>query len=141
MRIKPAATVPTEVAVGVSDTYAAPDALAGGLPSVHHTVAVQHPVEVIQNNWQATRENLQFGLQSLAFGSHMPMRLQMERSVVAQHGRLPVLPSSHLGLEILTGKDETLEFEDYLAEPELANVPLDPHAAMEHKLQMLPGRH
>lgn len=28
--------------------------------------------------------------------------------------RLPGLPSSNLGLEILMGKDETIEFEDFL---------------------------
>ena len=125
----------------MSDSYAAPDALAGGLRSVRREVATEHPAEVIQNNWQGTQDQMHFALQSLAFGSHMPMRLQMERTIIGQHERLPVLPSSRIGLDILNGKDETLEVEDYLADPELANVRLDPHSAMEHKLHMVPARH
>jgi proteasome maturation protein len=127
--------------VAVADSYAAPDALSGGLRSVRHEVAAAHPAETVQKHWQGTQDQLQAALQSLAFGSHMPMRHAMERAIVGQHARMPVLPSSRVGLDILAGRDETLEVEDYLADPELAAVRLDPHSAMEHKLHMVPGRH
>jgi proteasome maturation protein len=72
---------------------------------------------------------------------------------------MPVLPSSNLHLDILTGKDETIDFEDFLngkgmergcvhregewpfiavlsIDPALSTDTLDVHAAMEHKLKL-----
>lgn len=50
------------------------------------------------------------------YGIHAPVKMLMERRIVAkaESGRLPVLSSSNLGLEILMGRDETIDFEDFL---------------------------
>ncbi|CAG8820878.1 7817_t:CDS:2, partial [Racocetra persica] len=48
------------------------------------------------------------------YGTPAPIRHLMERSIVSRVQRLPGLPSSNFGLEILMGKDETIEFEDFL---------------------------
>lgn len=49
------------------------------------------------------------------FGSHMVARLEMEKEVLSQFQRLPVLESSYVGLETILGTDEDIEFEDYLS--------------------------
>ena len=139
LRLHPAAPRAAEVSVG--DTYAAPAAVLGGLPSARTEVAATHPVEVISRHGRATEDQLHLAMRSIVVGSHLPMRIQMERAVVGRHERLPVLPSSRVGLDILEGKDETLEIDEYLADPELAAVSLDPHSAMEHKLRMAIPHH
>ena len=48
------------------------------------------------------------------YGSHLPMRVQMEMNIVAQVQRPPGLPSHNVGLETILGRDETIDFEDYL---------------------------
>ena len=44
----------------------------------------------------------------------MPMQRRMEMGILSQVGRLPGLPSSHLGLNTVLGRDETIDWEDYL---------------------------
>lgn len=48
------------------------------------------------------------------FGSHLPLRMQMEQTILSQFQRLPALQSEFCGLETLLGKDEEFGFEDYL---------------------------
>jgi len=79
----------------------------------------------------------------------------MERHIVSQTGRLPALAGSNLGMDILMGKDEVIEFEDYLSgtavfflrcvssclswqstDPAELMGTFDPHTTMEHKLKM-----
>ena len=42
------------------------------------------------------------------------MRLHMEQKLVSQNQRIPNLKSTYLGLEILRGEDEDIDFEDFL---------------------------
>ncbi|CAG8595756.1 10900_t:CDS:2, partial [Acaulospora colombiana] len=74
--------------------------------------------------WEETQTNLNLTLQRRIYGIHAPVQ------------RLPVLPSSNFGLEILMGKDETIDFEDFLNDPELSTEQMDVHASMEHKLNI-----
>src|SRR5688572_23446763 len=48
------------------------------------------------------------------FGTHMFMRMQMEKTILSQFRRLPGLPSEFVGLETILGEDETIDFDDYL---------------------------
>ena len=48
------------------------------------------------------------------YGTAMPMQRRMEMGILSQVGRLPGLPSSHLGLNTVLGRDETIDWEDYL---------------------------
>eukprot|EP00967_Tisochrysis_lutea_P108238 scaffold167562_cov33-Tisochrysis_lutea.AAC.3 len=48
------------------------------------------------------------------YGTHLPMRLKMETNILSQVSRLPGIRSSHVGLNTILGRDETIDFEDYL---------------------------
>ncbi|CAG8668568.1 1132_t:CDS:2, partial [Ambispora leptoticha] len=54
-------------------------------------------------------ETLSLTMQGKLFGIHIPLRHLMERSIVSK-----MQPLSNFGLEILMGKDETIDFEDFL---------------------------
>ncbi|KXS12505.1 hypothetical protein M427DRAFT_59448, partial [Gonapodya prolifera JEL478] len=101
-----------------SAEYAVQDTLRHGFRSVKGDVmreGFKHPVEGrVGESWAATKTNLKYNMYRTMYGVHAPIRLQMERALVSQPRRLPVLPTSNFALDILEGRDETLEFEDFL---------------------------
>ena len=76
------------------------------------------------------------------YGAGMAMRLATERRMASEMGGRGVagLPSSNMMLDILTGNDMKLGFEDVLNQPDHRPIFVkhqeDPHAAMERKLGM-----
>ena len=73
-----------------------------------------HPVEAIQQDWLRTQLETKHFLMSSVYGAHLPMAMRMEMETLAKVQRLPGLPSSRVGLECLMGRDETIDFEDFL---------------------------
>ncbi|KAL1688051.1 proteasome maturation factor UMP1-domain-containing protein [Schizophyllum commune] len=87
-------------------------------------------------NWAETQDNLKLNMQRNVYGMHAPMRLLMERKIVTQGMQsLPGMPQSNLHLDILMGRDETIEPADIFLGPERA-PPLDMHQEMEKKLKL-----
>jgi len=111
--------------------------LINGISPLKDERVLAHPVQHIQNNWlidEISREN--FALKN-TFGSQMVMRLEMEKEILGQFRRLPVLPSSFVGLETMLGTDEDIDFEDYLDDPRNSEItPPSLHNLMEAKLGM-----
>ena len=50
-------------------------------------------------------------------GAAVVSKLKTERKLLSQFHRLPTMNSSYFGLEILLGKDDSIEFEDILNDP------------------------
>eukprot|EP01091_Cochliopodium_minus_P009819 TRINITY_DN2508_c0_g1_i1.p1 TRINITY_DN2508_c0_g1~~TRINITY_DN2508_c0_g1_i1.p1 ORF type:complete len:125 (-),score=24.12 TRINITY_DN2508_c0_g1_i1:147-521(-) len=98
----------------------------------------EHPVEHIQKNFQRNQVNLESFASKNTFGTHFPMRLHMEQKLVSQFQRIPNLKTSYLGLEILRGDDEDIDFEDYLCDPQdEPNFPIpDIHKHMEFAMNI-----
>lgn len=46
------------------------------------------------------------------------MRMHLEHQILSKFQRLPGVPSSHLGLEAMTGELDEFTFESYLGVPE-----------------------
>eukprot|EP00980_Cylindrotheca_fusiformis_P011138 scaffold2557_cov121-Cylindrotheca_fusiformis.AAC.21 len=104
-----------------------------------------HPIDELQRR-QATHRISFLGTDEeeevrQMYGAGMAMRLATERRTALEMGSrgVPGLPSSNLMLDILTGNDMKLGFEDVLNLPEhrpiFAKHQEDPHAAMERKLE------
>ncbi|KAI8907722.1 hypothetical protein PhCBS80983_g02874 [Powellomyces hirtus] len=124
--------------VGRGTEYGVHDTLRQGLKSVSSELMPRHPVENIESQWKQTQEQLRMKMHRQTFGIHAPLRLQMEKALVNQVRRIPVLPTRNLGLEILEGRDQTIDYEDFLGDPYMSTAMMDPHAAMEHALGMGP---
>ncbi|KAI8144722.1 proteasome maturation factor UMP1-domain-containing protein [Fennellomyces sp. T-0311] len=112
------------------------DAFRYGTRSIKTEVLPGHPLEQRLENWHESQWELKLNMARQAHGMHAPIRMMMERDIVSQHQRLPVLPSSNVHLDILMGRDETIDFEDFLNDPAMSTDMLDVHAAMEHKLKL-----
>ena len=69
-----------------------------------------------------------------AHGAHLPMQIRMELETVCQSRRLPGMPTSNVGAECILGRDETIEFEDYLGLPNDSEVGVDMRAALEQSM-------
>ncbi|KAG9307312.1 hypothetical protein G9A89_017140 [Geosiphon pyriformis] len=113
---------------GVHDTF------RYGVRSIGSEISPSHPLENRLKQWDETQTNLKLSLERRLYGIHAPIRHLMERSIVSRVQRLPILTSSNLSLEILTGKDETIDVEDFLNDPELSTESMDVHATMENQL-------
>ena len=68
------------------------------------------------------------------------MRLATEQKMAREEARAPGLESSGLYGDIISGRDTTLDFSDYLSLPQnrptFVNNEKIPHAVMEHQLGM-----
>eukprot|EP00743_Colponemidia_sp_Colp-15_P001981 GILK01002154.1.p1 GENE.GILK01002154.1~~GILK01002154.1.p1 ORF type:complete len:126 (+),score=14.27 GILK01002154.1:228-605(+) len=112
------------------------DTFREGFRSLQHDVMDKHPVETMQKMHFQTEEQTKMKMYGSLYGTHLPLRLNMERSILAQFGRLPGLPSSHVGLDTMLGRDEEIVFEDYLNDSALTQDQKPLHDIMESKLGM-----
>mmetsp|Transcript_67659 Transcript_67659/g.78562 ORF Transcript_67659/g.78562 Transcript_67659/m.78562 type:complete len:118 (+) Transcript_67659:45-398(+) len=84
------------------------------IPSRRYDNLQGHPVQRIQENKWAAEEEVRMQGYSTAFGSHLPMKLTIERTIASQTGRLPGLKSSNLQLDIAMNRLNRIDFEDFL---------------------------
>lgn len=97
-----------------------------------------HYVQELQST--QSRQNRGFldldGVRRL-YGSGLAMTLATERQLASRNGgRLPGMTESKLLMDTITGKDISLDFDDFLSKPEhnpIATIK-DPHSAMQRKL-------
>ena len=88
--------------------------------------------------WLANQLDTKHFMMAQAHGAHLPMQIRMELETVCQSRRLPGMPTSNLAAECLLGRDETIDFEDYLGMPQDSEVGVDTRAALEHKYGLRP---
>ena len=68
------------------------------------------------------------------------MQIRMELETVCQSRRLPGMPTSNLGAECILGRDETIDFEDFMNMPGDSETGVDMRAALEQKYGLRPRR-
>lgn len=85
--------------------------------SLKYELGTIHPVQKIISTHSASDVRARRTLQAATYGSAFPMRRMMNESVLRQFHRLPGLQSSGVALDILSGRDADMDFEDYLNLP------------------------
>ncbi|KAI0770931.1 proteasome maturation factor UMP1 [Trametes elegans] len=136
MRVVPARGDKSATIQDTSNSFGLHDSLKHGPRNLSAEATTSSAVKVRLENWEATQDNLKLQMHRQVFGLHMPMRLLMERSIVSQNAHMPAVPQSNLHLDILMGRDETLECADFMMPASETKQPLDIHADMEKKLRM-----
>ncbi|KAI8855272.1 proteasome maturation factor UMP1-domain-containing protein [Chytridium lagenaria] len=136
LRIRPKAGFAerAETSLGGDSFYGVHDSLRDGLKTVRGDVIPGHPLESSLNKWNETQDELHLNLAQRLHGAHMPIRIQMERFLLSQPKRIPVLKTSNLALDILAGRDESIEFEDFLGDADPSLHIMDVHGTMERTL-------
>merc|ERR1719329_1828082 len=98
-----------------------------------YAVGASHPVEAIQQNWLRDQLETKHFVMAQTYGAHLPMQIRMELDILSQAKRLPGMRSSNVGAETILGRDETIDFEDYLGTPDMSEETLDMRAILEKK--------
>ncbi|KAI0932822.1 hypothetical protein AcW1_000164 [Taiwanofungus camphoratus] len=136
LRIVPASAPKSASVRDTANSFGLHDTLQYGPRSIAAEVVKKDSVRERLENWEATQDNMKLTMQRNIFGLHMPMRTLMERKIVAHNPHMPALPQSNLHLDILMGRDETLQCADFMMPASELAQPLDIHAQMEKKLRM-----
>lgn len=87
-----------------------------GLRSLHDETAAgsSHPLQHRLEHWDETQRQWKLTMQRNAFGLGMPMRTMMERKIVSHTPHMPARRVANVHLDILDGRDETLDPIDFL---------------------------
>eukprot|EP00470_Lotharella_oceanica_P004494 CAMPEP_0170170372 /NCGR_PEP_ID=MMETSP0040_2-20121228/3369_1 /TAXON_ID=641309 /ORGANISM="Lotharella oceanica, Strain CCMP622" /LENGTH=131 /DNA_ID=CAMNT_0010409741 /DNA_START=38 /DNA_END=433 /DNA_ORIENTATION=- len=98
--------------------------------------SASHPVQLIQEEHNVNIAEGKMRMLAKIHGVHVPMRMKMDQTILSQHKRLhvPGMKPSFVGLETMLGMDETIEFEDYLNDPEFSEKQVDIHTEMEKSM-------
>eukprot|EP00158_Paraphelidium_tribonemae_P001237 Partr_v1_DN24149_c0_g1_i3_m70946 putative Proteasome maturation protein len=115
--------------------FAVHDTLRSGFQEVRHSLIPGHPLEKHLQSWDDAQTAMKETMHSQIYGLHAPLRIRMEAKVVAGNmKRLSVLPQSHLSRDILLGRDESIDFEDFMSpvhKSELIEMPIHSLAEVE----------
>ncbi|KAJ3485501.1 hypothetical protein NLI96_g4917 [Meripilus lineatus] len=136
LRIVPSSAPKSASIQDTANSFGLHDTLRYGPRSLateaHTTSTIKDRLE----NWEATRDNLKLTTLRNIYGLHAPVRLLMERKLVGHNPHMPALPVTNVHLDVLMGRDETLECADFMMPSSELAQPLDIHADMEKKLKM-----
>ncbi|CAM9572711.1 unnamed protein product [Ascophyllum nodosum] len=115
------------------------DQMRFGFSSFAQDATSGHPLEAINKARVSNEFEFKMDTARKVYGSAFVMRMKTEVATLSQAQRLPGLPSSMLGLETVLGRDETVDFEDYLDPPsERPAAPrFEVHQAMEIQYGLL----
>ncbi|KDN37580.1 proteasome maturation factor UMP1 [Tilletiaria anomala UBC 951] len=91
-----------------------------------------HPLQNRLEQWDETRDRLNLNLQRNMYGLGAPLRLLMDRRIASYNPHFPSRQVSNFHLDILNGRDESIEPVDFLPS-EIGSEIVDIHAQMEKK--------
>ncbi|KAI0340102.1 proteasome maturation factor UMP1 [Trametopsis cervina] len=135
-RIVPASAPKTASIQDTANSLGLHDTLRYGPRSLATEVQSISPIQDRLENWEATQDNLRLNLARSVVGLHMPVRLLMERKLVAHNPHMPAMRTKNVHLDILMGRDERLTPADFMMSSSEMQVPMDIHHEMEKKLRM-----
>ncbi|KAI8901595.1 proteasome maturation factor UMP1-domain-containing protein [Globomyces pollinis-pini] len=136
LRLLPDSSQLTSKQAGSNTEFGVHDTFRDGFRSVATEITKKHPLEGHLANWDKTQTELKYKMLRQTYGIDAPIRLQMEKMFVNQLHGVPVGPQHNLSLDILNGRDQTIEFEDFLGDYKMPMYSIDPHAAMEEYLSL-----
>ncbi|KAJ6573967.1 proteasome maturation factor UMP1 [Mycena vulgaris] len=135
LRIVPASAPKSASVKDTANSLGLHDTLQYGPRSIAAEIKTEGGLRERLENWEETQDNLKLTLQRNLHGMHAPMRLLMERKIVAASPHMPAMAHSNLHLDILMGRDETIEPVDIFGGME-STPAQDIHRDMEKKLKM-----
>ncbi len=100
-------------------------------------------VERIQKHHLVNSEKERLRKANAVYGIHAPIRMLMERNILAEHRRLPGLKSNMVGLSEVMGIDDDIEPEDLFYQQDECPIVragvTDLHSMMEERLGLNAG--
>ncbi|KZV81612.1 proteasome maturation factor UMP1 [Exidia glandulosa HHB12029] len=114
------------------------DTMRFGLRSLAAEANGRNPLQSRLENWEETQDSLKLNLQRNIYGLHAPVRQLMERRLVSENPHMPGLGNVNIHLDILMGRDETLDVADFFGGAlDVESGPLDVRGEMERRRRIL----
>ncbi|KAL4068402.1 proteasome maturation factor UMP1-domain-containing protein [Scleroderma yunnanense] len=136
MRISPSAPSKSASFRDTANSLGVHDTLQYGPRSIAaETKSSNNNLEHRLIHWDETQDNLKLTMLRDVHGLHVPARLLMERKTVSMHPHMPAMRRSNIHLDILMGRDETLDPPDFFLGME-HGPSFSLHSEMEKKLRM-----
>ncbi|KAH7096398.1 proteasome maturation factor UMP1 [Auriculariales sp. MPI-PUGE-AT-0066] len=136
LRLVPAAAQPVASMKDTAGVLGLHDTMRFGLRSLAAETNGRDPLQGRLEKWEETQDALRLNLQRNIYGLHAPVRLLMERRMVAENPHMPGFGQTNIHLDILMGRDETLDVADFFGET-AEGGPLDARAEMERRRRVL----
>ncbi|KAF8446336.1 proteasome maturation factor UMP1-domain-containing protein [Boletus edulis BED1] len=118
-----------------ANSFGLHDTLQYGPRSIAAETKSRDNIEHRLSRWEEAQDNFKLTMLRNLYGVHAPGRLLMERKIVAANPHMPGMGGSNIHLDILMGRDETLDPADFFLGME-QGLPLSLHSDMEKKLRM-----
>ncbi|RDB28554.1 putative proteasome maturation factor ump1 [Hypsizygus marmoreus] len=110
LRIVPAKNTKSASVQDTANSLGLHDSFRHGPRSIAAEVETGSGMQERLENWEATQDNAKLTLQRNIYGLHVPMRLMMERKIVASTSTFTsAMSPSNVHLDILMGRDESIE--------------------------------
>lgn len=134
-----AASAPLSKSLSFHQTeYGVPNYFLDGFGSAKSKIETTHPLEQkLKNDNRFSLDPVEMSVLRNTQGLHAPLRLAAELKATLAVGRLPFLPSSNLAAATLTGRDDSIDFNDFLNPIEFNEKLVNPQCVMEYKLGIL----
>ncbi|KAL4243909.1 Proteasome maturation factor Ump1 [Abortiporus biennis] len=136
LRIVPSSTPKAASVQDTSNSLGLHDTLRYGPRSLATEAQSSCTIKDRLENWEITQDNLKLTQLRNVYGLAAPVRLLMERKMVGYNPHMPALKTSNVHLDVLMGRDETIECADFMMPANELQQPLDIHQEMEKKLHM-----
>lgn len=118
-------------------SYGIHDTMRDGITSAMQDAGAAHPLQLSEKSYHRNIQRQEFSALRNAQGLHMPMKLQMERTILSRVHRLPGLESSRASLRSVLD-DYDLGFEDMLCGPRHSYSLVADRDAFERNPELLP---
>ncbi|KAI0063121.1 proteasome maturation factor UMP1 [Artomyces pyxidatus] len=135
LRIIPANSPKTASYADTANSFGLHDTLKYGPRSLASEIKTTSSLRNRLEHWDETQDNFRLTMERDLYGIHAPMRKLMERKIVSFNPHMPAMPQSNIHLDILMGRDETLDMPDFMGVVP-TNLSTDIHGDMERKLRM-----
>ncbi|KAF8973824.1 proteasome maturation factor UMP1 [Flammula alnicola] len=112
LRIVPASAPKSATIQDTANSLGLHDTLQYGPRSLAAEVQSEGNLRTRLENWEATQDNLKLTLERNLSGMHAPLRRLMERKIVGTTPHTLSAPQTNLHLDILMGRDETIDVAD-----------------------------
>lgn len=94
---------------------------------------MDHPLKESEASFENKALEMNMRMLRQHEGAGAPMRIMMELNAYKRVGHLSCLPSSRPHLDVITGRDELIDFTDFLGGAEFSERLHNPHEAVEKK--------
>ncbi|EKM60334.1 uncharacterized protein PHACADRAFT_246196 [Phanerochaete carnosa HHB-10118-sp] len=136
LRLVPSSRPKTASVEDTANGFGLHDTLSHGPRSLAAEVQTVSPIKDRLENWEETQDNFKLTMQRNVYGLHAPVRQLMERKIVGFNPHMPTYRTTNVHLDILMGRDETIEPADFMTSASEMAQPLDIRAEMEKRYRL-----